>query len=199
MGPGTYTDAVHTLRNAHELRELVYVVDTATGQVADLAAQAIDARFVRIRDRRADYLRFITDPAVPFDNRLTHLARLQLPGSHGPIQLLRYPAAGGLNAAARARRQAVRERAVATFVEDRPTAEIASELRVSGKSVRGRRRRWIVGGVEALASAGPGGADCKLTAEQRRQLVGFLDEGPVVHGWDEARWTLARSAAGRHP
>ncbi|MFV2022905.1 IS66 family transposase [Micromonospora sp. LOL_023] len=39
----TYTDAVHALRNAHELRELVYVVDTATGQVADLAGQAIDA------------------------------------------------------------------------------------------------------------------------------------------------------------
>ncbi|MFV2110679.1 IS66 family transposase, partial [Micromonospora sp. LOL_015] len=39
----TYTDAVHALCNAHVLRELVYVVDTATGQVADLAGQAIDA------------------------------------------------------------------------------------------------------------------------------------------------------------
>lgn len=118
----TYTDAVHALCNAHVLRELVYVVDTATGQVADLAGQAIDALrrlnrltvtaradgrepdsadlaeqthllrsavvlgaeatadrtdklhrkyhalFVRLRDRRADYLRFLTDPAVPFDN-----------------------------------------------------------------------------------------------------------------------------------
>ncbi|MFY1696007.1 IS66 family transposase [Solwaraspora sp. WMMA2101] len=118
----TYTDAVHALCNAHVLRELVYVVDTATGQVADLAGQAIDALrrlnrltvtaradgcepdpadlaeqthllrsavvlgaeatatrtdklhrkyhalFVRLRDRRADYLRFVTDPAVPFDN-----------------------------------------------------------------------------------------------------------------------------------
>ncbi|MFV2017818.1 IS66 family transposase [Micromonospora sp. LOL_023] len=118
----TYTDAVHALCNAHVLRELVYVVDTATGQVADLAGQAaaalrqlnrltVTARadgcepdpadlaeqthllrsavvlgaeatatrtdklhrkyhalFVRLRDRRADYLRFVTDPAVPFDN-----------------------------------------------------------------------------------------------------------------------------------
>ncbi|MFV2099345.1 transposase [Micromonospora sp. LOL_014] len=39
----TYTDAVHALRNAHVLRELVYVVDTAAGQVADLAGQAIAA------------------------------------------------------------------------------------------------------------------------------------------------------------
>ncbi|MEW2444552.1 transposase [Micromonospora marina] len=39
----TYTDVVHALCNAHVLRELVYVTDTATGQVADLAAQAIRA------------------------------------------------------------------------------------------------------------------------------------------------------------
>jgi transposase len=118
----TYADAVHALCNAHVLRELVYVVDTATGQVADLAAQAIralrqlhrlvattratggepdpaaiaeqqhllrsavvlgaeataqragklhrkyHALFVRLRDRREDYLRFVTNPAVPFDN-----------------------------------------------------------------------------------------------------------------------------------
>ncbi|MFV2020758.1 hypothetical protein [Micromonospora sp. LOL_023] len=34
-----------------------------------------------------------------------------------------------------ARRQAVQERAVAMFVEDRPTAEFAPELRVSEQSV----------------------------------------------------------------
>jgi len=118
----TYTDATHALCNAHALRELVYVTDTATGQVADLANQAIaalrqlnrlmaaaraageapdevdlarhlhllrsavvlgaqataartgklqrkhHALFVRLRDRRDDYLRFVTNPAVPFDN-----------------------------------------------------------------------------------------------------------------------------------
>lgn len=118
----TYTQATHALCNAHVLRELVYVVDTATGQVADLAAQAITALqqlnrlvsaaraqsgepdpadlaaqaqllrsavvlgaeataarvgklqrkyhalFVRLRDRREDYLRFAADSRVPFDN-----------------------------------------------------------------------------------------------------------------------------------
>lgn len=118
----TYTGATHALCNAHVLRELVYVTDTATGQVADLAAQAIGALrqmnrlvtvarvegaepdpgdlaeqahllrsavvlgaevtaaragklqrkyhalFVRLRDRREDYLRFVADPRVPFDN-----------------------------------------------------------------------------------------------------------------------------------
>jgi hypothetical protein len=118
----TYTAAIHALCNAHVLRELIYVTDTATGKVADLAAQAIGALrqlhqmsttahaqghahdpaglacqlhllrsavllgiqataarasnlerkyhalFVRLRDRRDDYLRFIADPRVPFDN-----------------------------------------------------------------------------------------------------------------------------------
>ncbi|MFI6079123.1 IS66 family transposase [Actinoplanes sp. NPDC051343] len=118
----TYTDVTHALCNAHVLRELVYVTDTATGEVADLAAQAINALtglwhlvtaargegrepdpvtigeqqhllrsavvlgaqataarsgklqrkhralFLRLQNRRDDYLRFVTDPQVPFDN-----------------------------------------------------------------------------------------------------------------------------------
>ncbi|MGX6608617.1 IS66 family transposase [Micromonosporaceae bacterium Da 78-11] len=118
----TYTNMTHALCNAHALRELIYVSDTATGPVTDHAEQAAtalrrlnrltaDARtaeqtpdpeklafyqhvlhsavilgvaataarasklerkyhalFVRLRDRRNDYLRFVTDPAVPFDN-----------------------------------------------------------------------------------------------------------------------------------
>lgn len=39
----TYTGATHALCNAHAVRELVYVVDTAPAPVADLATQAIDA------------------------------------------------------------------------------------------------------------------------------------------------------------
>ncbi|QSB16683.1 IS66 family transposase [Natronosporangium hydrolyticum] len=134
----TYTDAVHALCNAHVLRELVYVVDTATGQVADLAGQAIGALrqlhhlvsharasggepqpadlaaqahllrsavvlgatatatrgdklqrkhhalFVRLRDRRADYLRFITDPAVPFDNNAAEQT-IRMPKLRGKV------------------------------------------------------------------------------------------------------------------
>jgi transposase len=118
----TYTTATHALCNAHVLRELVYVTDTAAGEVADLAHQAINALtglwrlvataradsrepdpatideqqhlprsavvlgaqataarlgklqrkhhalFARLRDRRDDYLRFVADPRVPFDN-----------------------------------------------------------------------------------------------------------------------------------
>ncbi|MGC4795736.1 winged helix-turn-helix domain-containing protein [Micromonospora saelicesensis] len=99
-----------------------------------------------------------------------------------------------MNAAARARREKVRIQAATMFEKSVPTAQIASELRVSEKSVRLWRRQWSAGGTEALASAGPGGSDCKLSAEQLKQLAEMLDEGPVVHGWDDARWTLARVA-----
>jgi hypothetical protein len=118
----TYTSMIHALCNAHALRELIYVTDTATDPVAEHAEQAATALrrlnrliadahaaeqtpdaeklafylhvlrsavvlgvqataarasklerkyhalFVRLRDRRDDYLRFVTDPAVPFDN-----------------------------------------------------------------------------------------------------------------------------------
>lgn len=39
----TYTQATHALCNAHAVRELVYVIDTAPEPVADLAGQAINA------------------------------------------------------------------------------------------------------------------------------------------------------------
>jgi transposase len=118
----TYTNMIHALCNAHALRELIYVTDTATAAAAGHATQAITALrwlnrlvtdergagripdpdtvtryqlmlhsavvlgaqataqrasklqrkhhalFTRLRDRRDDYLRFVTDPGVPFDN-----------------------------------------------------------------------------------------------------------------------------------
>ncbi len=45
----TYTDVTHALCNAHALRELVYVVDTAPEPVAALAGQAIDA-MIAVKD-----------------------------------------------------------------------------------------------------------------------------------------------------
>ena len=107
---------------------------------------------------------------------------------------MRYPAGGGMNAAARVRREKVRIQAATMFTESKTTAQIASELRVSEKSVRQWRRQWTAGGTAALASTGPGGSDCKLSADQQKQLAEMLDDGPVAHGWDDARWTLARVA-----
>ncbi len=99
-----------------------------------------------------------------------------------------------MNAAARVRRERVRIQAATMFAESKATAQIASELRVSEKSVRQWRRRWTAGGTAALASAGPGGSDCKLSDDQQKRLAQMLDDGPVVHGWVDARWTLTRVA-----
>ncbi len=50
-------------------------------------------------------------------------------------------------------------------------------------------------GRPALASKGAGGAKCKLTAPQLRELATLLDADPAVQGWDEDQyWTLARIA-----
>jgi hypothetical protein len=40
----------------------------ATAARAGKLERKYHALFVRLRDRRDDYLRFVTDPAVPFDN-----------------------------------------------------------------------------------------------------------------------------------
>src|SRR3954451_4505109 len=107
---------------------------------------------------------------------------------------MRYPAGRGMNAAARARREKVRIQAATMFAESKMSTQIAAELRVSEKSVRQWRRRWTAGGTAALASAGRGGSYCKLRAAQQNRLAQMLDDAPVVHGWDDARWTLARIA-----
>jgi transposase len=55
------------------------------------------------------------------------------------------------------------------------------------------RRALAAGGRAALASRGAGGAKCKLTAPQLRELATLLDAGPAAWGWDEDQcWTLAR-------
>lgn len=73
--------------------------------------------------------------------------------------------------------------------------EVAERFRVSRMSAGRWHRAFNEGGMDALASKGPGGEKCKLTGEQLKALQVALEEGPAVHGWDEdQRWTLARIA-----
>jgi hypothetical protein len=50
-------------------------------------------------------------------------------------------------------------------------------------SVNRWRRALAAGGRAALASRGAGGAKCKLTAPQLRELTTLLDAGPAAWGW----------------
>jgi putative transposase len=108
---------------------------------------------------------------------------------------MRYPDGGGLTAAERARRERVRLEAAELIEGGASDLEVARRLRVSRMSANRWRRALAAGGREALATKGAGGAKCKLTPAQLRELETALDAGPAVWGWDEDQcWTLARIA-----
>lgn len=106
---------------------------------------------------------------------------------------MRYGDGGGVNAAGRAKREAVRLAAADMFARDISAFEVARTLEVSTKSVYQWRRAWQKGGPEALASKGPPGPDAQLDASQRRALEQALEDGPAAAGLGEdQRWTLVR-------
>ncbi len=107
---------------------------------------------------------------------------------------MRYPDGGGLTAEKRARREQVRLAAAELIEAGAGDREVARRFRVSRMPVNRWRRALTAGGRAALASKGAGGARCKLTPGQLRELEAVLDAGPVVWGWEDQCWTLARIA-----
>jgi transposase len=105
---------------------------------------------------------------------------------------MRYPDGGGLTAAERARREQVRLAAAELIEAGASDREVARRLRVSRMSANRWRRALAAGGKQALASGGAGGARCKLTPAQVRELEAVLEAGPAVWGWTDQCWTLAR-------
>ncbi|MEV1053824.1 winged helix-turn-helix domain-containing protein [Streptomyces sp. NPDC049887] len=104
---------------------------------------------------------------------------------------MRDPEGGGLTAERRAFREKIRLQAGARFAAGEKTAVIAKDLRVSVRSVERWRRAWREGGMEALRSAGPANSPT-VTDAQFAVLEEELGEGPVAHGFEDERWTLAR-------
>jgi putative transposase len=108
---------------------------------------------------------------------------------------MRYSDGGGLTAEERARREQVRLAAADLIEAAGSDGEVARRFRVSRMSANRWRRALAAGGRAALASKGAGGAKCKLTPAQLRELESVLDAGPAASGWDEDQcWTLARIA-----
>jgi transposase len=106
---------------------------------------------------------------------------------------MRYPDGGGLGAAERARRVQVRLAAAELIEGGASDREVAGRLRVSRMSANRWRRALAAGGLAALASKGAGGARCRLSPVQLRELETVLEAGPGALGWNEdQRWTLAR-------
>ena len=107
---------------------------------------------------------------------------------------MRYPDGGGLDAAERARRERVRLAAAEMIEDGAGDREVAGRFRVSRMSVNRWRRALAAGGKAALASKGAGGARCKLTPAEVRELEAVLDAGPAACGYVDQCWTLARIA-----
>jgi transposase len=108
---------------------------------------------------------------------------------------MRYPDGGGLSGAERAQREQVRLAAADMIEAGASDREVGRRFRVSRMSANRWRRALAAGGRAALASRGAGGARCKLSPAQLRELEAVLDAGPAVWGWDEDQcWTLARIA-----
>ena len=105
---------------------------------------------------------------------------------------MRYPDGGGLTAAERARREKVRLAAAELIEAGASDPEVARRFRVSRMSANRWRRALEAGGKQALASKGAGGARCKLSSLQLRELEAVLDAGPAAWGWADQCWTLAR-------
>ncbi len=109
--------------------------------------------------------------------------------------VMRYPDGDGLTAEERARRERVRLAAAELIEAGASDREVARHFRVSRMSANRWRRALAAGGRPALASKGAGGARCKLSPVQLRELDTVLDAGPAAWGWDEDQcWTLARIA-----
>jgi putative transposase len=106
---------------------------------------------------------------------------------------MRYPDGGGLTGTERARREQVRLAAAELIEGGASDLEVAKRFRVSRMSANRWRRALAAGGREALATKGAGGAKCRLSPVQLRELDAALDAGPAAWGWDEDQcWTLAR-------
>src|SRR5260221_13215590 len=95
---------------------------------------------------------------------------------------MRYPDGGGLTGAEGARREQVRLAAAELIEAAASDREGARRFRVSRMSANRWRRALAAGGRAALASRGAGGAKCRLSPAQLRELETLLDAGPAVPG-----------------
>ncbi|WP_268985527.1 winged helix-turn-helix domain-containing protein [Streptomyces sp. CC228A] len=93
--------------------------------------------------------------------------------------------------AGRAARERIRLLAVERFEGGEKDREIAAALRVSERSVERWRRQWRACGEAGVLSKGSPGRT-RLSEMQIARLERELERGPLVHGWADQRWTLAR-------
>ncbi|WP_374225175.1 helix-turn-helix domain-containing protein [Streptomyces sp. ISL-98] len=98
---------------------------------------------------------------------------------------VRYADGSGLTPTGRRRRESVRMQAAELFEQEIKPSEAARRLRVRVKSAYQWHQLWREGGAQALASRGPSGSRCRLSARSLEKLAAYLEQGPAAHGWVE--------------
>ncbi|MFD9882622.1 winged helix-turn-helix domain-containing protein [Streptomyces alboflavus] len=94
----------------------------------------------------------------------------------------------------RVARERIRLQAVVHFEAGEKNHDVAAALRVSERSVKRWRRAWRERGRAGVLSQGSPGRS-RLGEAQIARLERELERGPLVHGWTDQRWTLARIKA----
>lgn len=77
------------------------------------------------------------------------------------------------------------------FEQDYPSKVIADLVGVHEQTVRAWRRQFDAGGLKALAAKPHPGPPCRLTLQQKQQLVEWLAQPPTVYGYGKHLWTTA--------
>ncbi len=91
--------------------------------------------------------------------------------------------------------EARRRRAVALLQSGLGVREVARRVGSSASSVTRWQEVVKRGGVRALRAKPQPGRPARLSARQRKQLLGMLLEGAEAHGYGTDLWTLPRVAA----
>lgn len=89
------------------------------------------------------------------------------------------------------RDQARRMQAAQLFAQDLSNAEIGRRLHVSRQTVSGWYQTWKEAGEEGLKVHLPGPC-CRLSQQQKEQILQALLQGPEANGFETPLWTLAR-------
>ena len=89
------------------------------------------------------------------------------------------------------RDEARRMQAAELFEQDLSNAEIARRLKVSRQTVSGWYQTWKEQGKAGLKVHLPGPC-CRLSQEQKEQILLALAQGPEANGFETPLWTLAR-------
>ena len=87
-----------------------------------------------------------------------------------------------------------RKQAAKLFTKGNSAPEVARRLGVARQVAYRWKDAFNRGGKAALASKGPAGRKCKLTAAQSQIITTALLAGPAARGYKTALWTLPRVA-----